>query len=102
MSLKDKIQRRLRKTETVIHDGDEFIVSELSELDGGEILDAEAARTSRGYMQRLLLSECVTDSDGSKCSPDEWGDAPRTLTAALVPAIMRVNGYDREDIEKKD
>ena len=104
MGLQEKLRAKSVRSETVIVDGDTYVVTGKTKRAKGELF-AKAGRkdgsinTSR--LESILLEACVADANGDTCSADVWESVPSHITSPLVTVIMTVCGLDKDDIKKK-
>lgn len=60
-------------------------------------------KTDFAKLEGLVLAKCVLDAQTKETVLDdwkEWGDVPAAVTGPLIGALMKLNGFDNEDLGK--
>lgn len=105
MSLTEKLKTQTCPSEVVTIGGTSFKVTGLSLAANGRIAAkcTKNGRVDGNAMDWELLAACVSDpEDGTKASAEDWKQAPRAITGQLSSLVLKLNGFDKEDLSPKD
>lgn len=104
MSLRDKIQSKTRKQETVTIDGDAYLLRGLSELEGSkaEALATTDGKIDGGRMRREILIRSLLDPETNERvyldgEASELESVPRQITGTLFSVALKLSGYSSDD-----
>ena len=103
MNLSERLKKKTCKVESVVVDGDRYLVTGKSKLDRAKLY--AAARKKDGLLdvdklETSMLVACVSGEDGSTATADEWNGAPSHITGPLLTAVMSVCGMDKDDLQR--
>jgi hypothetical protein len=102
MSLSDRLKKKAVKVETVVVDGDKYVVTGKSKRDRSALMarcrNKRDGSLNGDKLEGLMLEACVADEEGSTATAADWDATPSHITGPLVKAIMSVCGLDDEDL----
>jgi len=102
MSLSEKLKKKSVKSESVIVDGDTYVVTGKSRRDRAVLMQRSRKKDgalNTDKLESLMLEACVADADGSTATAADWDAAPSHITGPLISKIMSVCGMDKDDFE---
>ena len=113
MSLRERLKAKRAADVQITVDGERFLVLGMSRSARNEVysrIRATAQKTGGKLdsyeVEGRLLSAMVRDAESGEAifSEDEWKEwdsVPATITGALIAEVMRVNGFDDEDVGRE-
>lgn len=106
MSLAERLRKKAVLVESIVVDGDKYLVTGKSKRDRSALMakcrSKKTGVTDFDRLEVMLLEACVSDENGNKASSADWDATPAHITGPLIDKIRRVCGMDRDDLEETD
>lgn len=103
MTLAEQLKKRSVLSSKIRVDGLDFIVTGKSKADRAKLMADNRKKDGKldgDKFDSAALTACVSMSDGSTLSASEWDGVPAHITGALMAEVMRVCGFDNDDVER--
>jgi hypothetical protein len=103
MSLAEQLKKKAVATSNVKVDGMEFVVTGKSKADRSKLMATHRKKDGKldgDKFDSAALESCVSMADGSTLTASEWDGIPSHITGPLMSEVMKVCGFDNDDIER--
>lgn len=100
-----ELAKRPLKQSTVVVEGQEFHVRELSERDAAEMelkmQDKKTGKFDLTRHRRLMVSYCLVDEAGNRFidDPEELADFPKSIIGKIYEVAQELSSYNPGEVE---
>lgn len=98
------LAKRPLKQTTVVVEGQEFFVRELSEGDAAQMelkMQDKSGKYDLTRHRRLMVSYCLVDESGNRLidNPDDLAECPKSIIGRIYEVALELSSYNPGEVE---